>query len=67
LEAFERAERISPGFWKMNQVMLAKSHQKLGHAAEAKQFLQSAVKLPVRTAEDAEAHAEAEKLLAAMK
>ena len=39
-EYFSQAERISPGFWKMNLVMLGKCEMKLNNNAAAAEFLQ---------------------------
>lgn len=63
LRYFEDAERERPGFWKMNQVMLAKCEQKLGHNDKAVEWAQKAIKLPTVSNDDKEAHTEAEAFL----
>lgn len=40
LDAFELAERIDPGFWKMNRVMLGKTNAKLNNKDAAKAHLE---------------------------
>lgn len=62
LEHFERAEAISPGFWKKNLVMLAKCEVQLGNTESAHQYATRALDMPVRTDEDKEAHEEAAEL-----
>jgi tetratricopeptide (TPR) repeat protein len=62
-EFFERAESISPGFWKSNQVMLAQTEKQLGNKAEAIKWAASALNIPVRSTDDAKAHEDATKLL----
>lgn len=62
---FERAEAISPGFWIANQLWLAKTHYAMGNKAEAVRWAASAVRIAVRTSDDATDHAEAAKLLTA--
>lgn len=56
---FKQAERISPGFWKMNLVMLGKCSLKLNNKEEATAFFEAALKVPIKSTEDREAHAEA--------
>ena len=61
---FQRAEEISPGFWKANQVMLARCEEALGHHDKAAEWARSAVRLPVETYDDETAHRDAQQLLA---
>lgn len=56
---FLRAEELDPGFWKKNQVMLARCAWALSRREDALRWLASATKLATRTVEDHEAHAEA--------
>lgn len=60
---FAGAERITPDFWKMNQYMLAQAEGRLGNKTEGVRWLQRALALPVRTAEDKDCQAKALALL----
>jgi tetratricopeptide (TPR) repeat protein len=62
LRYFDGAERLDPGFWKMNQVMLAKTHVAMGNKSQAEFWVKSALALASRSQEDREAHTEAEGL-----
>ena len=63
LAHFMSAEKIDPGFWKKNLVMIATCLVKLGRAKEAKGWLLKALDIEQKTTEDHEAHQDAEKLL----
>ena len=63
LDYFMRAERVSPGFWKKNQLMIAQCHMSLGDKAKAKTWLLTAKTIPCNTEEDQVAENEIEKLL----
>ncbi len=60
---FAGAERIAPDFWKMNQFKLAECELQLGNTAEGVRWLEKALRLPVRTAEDREVQGKALALL----
>ena len=63
LKYFLQAEKVSPGFWKKNQLAIAECHLKLGDKKEASNWLVSAKKIPVKTEEDQEAENDIIKLL----
>ena len=63
LDYFLRAEKVSPGFWKKNQLMIAQCHLSIGDKAKAKTWLLTAKTIPIETDEDQEAENEIEKLL----
>lgn len=57
------AEEIEPGFYKKNQLLIAKAKLKLGDKPGAREWLARAVALDVANADDEAAHAEAAALL----
>lgn len=63
LEYFEKAEAIRPGFWKANNLFIAKCHQSLGNKEKALEWLQKASALPTNTAEDIQTQEEVRTLL----
>lgn len=66
LAIVQRAESISPGFWKKNQVMIAQCMKQLGRKEEAREWAQKATQIRTLTHEDEEAEAEAQKLLSSL-
>ena len=60
---FEKAEAIRPGFWKANNLFIAKCHQSLGNTEKALEWLQKANSLPTNTAEDIQTQKEVGELL----
>ena len=64
LAYFERAEAVSPGFWKKNAAMLGTTLLKLpGREAEARPWLEKARAIKTVTQEDEECAADVERLL----
>ena len=63
LDFFEKAEAIRPGFWKANNLFIAKCHQSLGNTEKALEWLQKANSLPTNTAEDIQTQKEVSELL----
>ena len=64
LAYFERAEAVSPGFWKKNAAMLGTTLLKLpGRKAEARPWLERARAIQTVTQEDKECAADVERLL----
>jgi tetratricopeptide (TPR) repeat protein len=63
LEYFERAETNEPGFYCDNQLMLGKTHLKLGHREEAKQWLIKTIESIAKRPEDKKSQDEARKHL----
>ena len=57
------AERLSPGFWKRNHLLIARAALGLGRKEEARTWLLSAIAMPTRTAEDVDTEKEAKALL----
>jgi len=53
------AESIEPGFYKKNQLLIAKAKLKLGDREGARSWLTSTLALEVTSVDDEEAHAEA--------
>lgn len=63
LEFFESAERTDPGFWMMNRVMIANTHEKLGNKEKALEWARKALLLPARSLDDKDAKQQAEALV----
>ncbi|XP_054716619.1 regulator of microtubule dynamics protein 1-like [Uloborus diversus] len=63
LQFFEKAEQICPKFYSMNLLMIGKCYLKMKQEDKAILFLKQALEYPVKTPDDQQAHAEAEKLL----
>eukprot|EP00127_Corallochytrium_limacisporum_P006232 Clim_evm8s222 gene=Clim_evmTU8s222 len=63
LQHFVEAEKLEPGFYKKNQVMIGKCYLKMGKPEEAKPWLEKALKLPIVDADDQGAQDEAKDLL----
>ena len=63
LDFFNLAERISPGFWKKNLLMVAKCHLAMNNKADAELPLEQALAIVSRTDEDKVAHEETQALL----
>lgn len=59
LELLLAAEQLSPGWYKKNRLVLAKTHLKLADKDEARNWLAAALELPSNNADDKAAHAEA--------
>ena len=64
LEHFEAAEKTAPAFWMVNRLKLAQTRQALGHTAEAKQWLQQALRMEHTPDEDRWGGVERSKLAA---
>ncbi|XP_071086220.1 regulator of microtubule dynamics protein 1-like [Haliotis cracherodii] len=60
---FQKAEEVDPGFYSMNLVMLGRTYMHLGKPEPAAQYLKMAIQYPVKTADDEQAHKEAQELL----
>ena len=60
---FNRAESISPGFWKKNMVMIAECKLHLKQPEVAREWLVRALQLPIISEEDEESHTQAKVLL----
>ena len=52
VDYFERAERLNPNFYSMNQLMIAKCYLNLSKKAEAREWLEKLLKFDVKTEED---------------
>ena len=65
LQYFMRAEELSPNFWIANQRCLGQTELRLGNRSAAAQWLASAARLPVRSADDRVEHDAAMQLLRA--
>lgn len=52
LEHFTAAEQTAPGFWMVNRLKLAQTHQALGRTSEAQQWLQQAMSMEHTPDED---------------
>lgn len=65
LDHFQYAESLSPGFWKKNNLMIAKCYLHLHDpdVDNARLWLQKALAISTLTEEDEEAQAEAQALL----
>ncbi|XP_062501553.1 regulator of microtubule dynamics protein 1-like [Corticium candelabrum] len=63
LESFKSGEEKKPGFYCDNRMMLGKTHMKLGHKDEAREWLKKALECPVRHPDDQKSQDEAKKLL----
>ena len=63
IDYFERAERLDPNFYSMNQLMIAKGYLNLSKKPEARQWLEKLEKFDVKTEEDKAAVEEAKELL----
>lgn len=63
LESFETAEKLQPGFWKDNQLWLAKTCDALGDKLKAIEWLLKALESPVVTESDKKAQKESLDLL----
>jgi tetratricopeptide (TPR) repeat protein len=59
IDYFERAERLDPNFYSMNQLMIAKAYLNLSKKTEARQWLEKLENFDVRTEEDQRAIYEA--------
>ena len=66
LRHFEAAERIQPGFYLRNRMMIAKCYANLKDRNAAREWLQRAVEMPVATVDDEVALAAAKTALAAL-
>ena len=62
LAEYELAERISPGFWKANALGLARSSHALGRREDALRWLRASLKVPIKSIDDENAHADSEAL-----
>ncbi|KAA0154377.1 hypothetical protein FNF29_02597 [Cafeteria roenbergensis] len=62
-DSFAAAERIAPGAWKKNQLMLARTYEKLGETERAAQWAARALHGAIATPEDLKTHAAALELL----
>lgn len=60
---FQEAERISPGFYSMNFLMMGKCLLKMDDKEKAITYLEQAKSYPVKTPDDKQAHMEAMKIL----
>lgn len=67
LQYFLEAEKINPGFYSMNLLMIGKTYLRLKEAELAKLYLTRAREYPVRTEDDKKAHQEATELLSKLK
>jgi len=67
LDFFEKAEAIRPGFWKANNLFIAKCHQQLGNNEKALEWLKKANGLPTNTAEDIQTQEEVSALIEKLK
>ncbi|XP_013404794.1 regulator of microtubule dynamics protein 1 [Lingula anatina] len=63
LKFFLEAERIDPGFYSMNTMMLGKTYVRLKENARAIYHLKKVKSFPVKTVDDEKAHKEAAELL----
>ncbi|XP_062501305.1 regulator of microtubule dynamics protein 1-like [Corticium candelabrum] len=63
LNCFDRAEKNAPNFYCDNQLMLGKTHLKLGHKEEAREWLTKALKCDSNQPEDVKSKDEAKELL----
>ena len=63
LDYFERAERLNPNFYSMNQLWIAKCYLSLSKKAEARQWLEKLQKFSAKTEEDRRAVSQAEDML----
>eukprot|EP01137_Pigoraptor_chileana_P005384 Opistho-2@48383 len=63
LHSFLEAERLRPGVWKMNTLMVARSYLQKKDRGNAAEWLNRTLSLPTTTAEDRQAHEEATQLL----
>jgi tetratricopeptide (TPR) repeat protein len=63
IDYFERAERLDPNFYSMNQLMIAKGYLSLSKKTEARQWLEKLEKFDAKTEEDKTAVDEAKELL----
>lgn len=63
LPYFEAAEKAEPGFYCTNWLYLGKTHLKLGHKEEARQWLQKTLEFQATQPDDEEAQTEARTLL----
>ena len=63
IDYFERAERLDPNFYSMNQLMIAKGYLRLNKITEARSWLEKLLKFDSKTEEDVTAVAEAKELL----
>uniref|UniRef100_H2Z5U2 Regulator of microtubule dynamics protein 1 n=1 Tax=Ciona savignyi TaxID=51511 RepID=H2Z5U2_CIOSA len=64
LASFHKAEELDPGFYKSNQLYLAKCYYEKSDYSSAKRWLTSAVELPQKNKEDRESHRDVLQLLA---
>lgn len=67
LKYFLEAEKIDPGFYSMNLLMIGKTFLRLKETEQAKQYLMKAKDYAIRTADDKKAHQEATELLQKLK
>ena len=63
LDYFERAERLNPNFYSMNQLWIATCYLSLSKKAEARQWLEKLLNFPAKTEEDRSAVKQAEDML----
>lgn len=63
LEHFLSAEKLEPGFYKKNTLMIGKVYARQDRRVDAKRWLEACLAQPIRTMDDQEAHAEAQTLL----
>jgi len=66
LKFFEKAEEITPGWYRPNQLMLGKTYSKLNNKEKAIEFLTKCRDAPIKDEDDRESHKEAVDLLKSM-
>eukprot|EP00051_Salpingoeca_urceolata_P007854 m.101111 g.101111 ORF g.101111 m.101111 type:complete len:335 (+) comp15439_c0_seq3:646-1650(+) len=66
LTHFEDAEKVEPGFYTTNRMMLGKTLARLNRKEEARNWLEQCLSMECQTPDDAEAQKEAKQLLASL-
>jgi hypothetical protein len=55
-------EKLKPGFWKKNRLLIAKCYKNLGNQELTKIWIEKTLDLPIRNIDDIEAQNEAKKM-----
>ena len=63
LDYFERAERLDPNFYSMNQLWIAKCYQNLNKKTEVREWLEKLLEFNAKTEEDVSAVEQAKEML----